>query len=415
MKMHTRDEKFKCHLCQSSFKQENNFRCHLSQYHNIKPSEYTCRFCQKKLETKFEWAHHELRHTGWKYYKCLKCDREFLEASGFANHIKGKYKTNCPGIKGMTKEEGETFRTACRKDWESAHDHILGNVTHFDEKDFEIKKPVYQCRFCQKEHNSKFEWAHHELKHTGWKYYKCAKCGWETSEASGFFEHIHGKRITECTGIQGMTSTEVKVFREKSRKNWESEHVRILGNVTSFNESDYKTPVEKPIYKCRFCSRTLKSRSEWAVHELRHTGWNLFKCIKCGKDCANAASFHSHVNKKGSSQCPGGAGLSKEELNIYRKQSAKDWESAHAKIIGQKTDPELKELAERSDFQRVLIAPTKRKITKTSEGICQNENDPIVQNNQTTEPKSYCNSAMHPNIKNCRVVLRRLNIIVVKN
>ena len=224
----------------------------------------------------------------------------------------------------MTKEEVKTFRNECKKDWETEHDRILGNVTHFDEKDFETEKAVYQCRFCQKEHESKFQWANHELRHTGWKYYKCAKCGWETSEGTGFFEHIHGKRITDCTGILGMTNAEVKAFRGKSRKNWKSEHARILGNVTSFNERDYKTPVEKPIYKCRFCSSILKRRSEWAVHELRHTGWNHFKCIKCEKECPNASSFHSHAYKKGKSKCPGGTGLSKEELNIYRQQSARD-------------------------------------------------------------------------------------------
>ena len=416
MVIHTRDETFKCHLCKSSFRHEGKLKLHLSKCHDIKSYGHTCRFCQRKLETKFEWARHELLHTGWKYYKCLKCDREFLEASGFARHIKGKWKTStCPGIKGMTKEEEEKFRTDCKKDWESEHERILGNVTNFDEKDFEIKKPVYHCRFCQKEHDSKIEWAKHELKHTGWKYYKCAKCGWETSGASGFREHINDIRRTDCTGIKGMTRDEEKAFREKSRKNWESEHARILGNATSFNESDYKVPIEKPIYKCRFCSRIAKSRSEWAVHELRHTGWIQFKCIKCGKECANASSFQCHAFNKVGSECPGGRGLSKEELKTYRRQSANDWESAHARILGEKTGHELDELIERSGFQRAQITSGNRVKTRTSTKICQNENDPRNMNNQSTELKSNHDSMKHPRIKECRVVLRRLNIITVTN
>ncbi len=404
--MHTCDEEFKCHLCQSSFKHECDLRSHLVRNHGIKPpANYTCRFCQKKLETKFYWARHELRHTGWKYYKCVKCDREFLGSTSFARHVYGKTKSDCPTIKGMTKEEEEQYRTACRKDWVSDHKRILGKLTNFDLTDSKIKTlgaPVYKCRFCQKEHDKKILWALHELKHTGWKYYKCAKCGWEVSDGAAFCDHVTDtirKRKfdqTNCTGVQGMTSEEEKTFRKKSRKNWESEHARILGTLTTFNENDFTPP--KRSKECRFCSKIIEKRRQLAMHELRHTGWNSHKCIKCGRACGNAASFSNHANRRyKSQQCPGGVGLSKEELKIYWKQSSKDWHSAYAKILGDKAGAELDELVKNSGFKRVL--PVRRKMAKTkSKRICQ-ESDGVP----------------NPIFKECRVVLTRLNVITVHN
>ncbi len=313
-KIHTRNAKFKCHLCQSSFNTEKYLCVHYSKVHSTKPPVLTCRFCQQEFGTRFQWAYHELRHTGWKYYKCLKCDREYLEASGFASHADGKYKTDCPGATGMTKKERKTFFNQCKKNMEEEHAQLLGNVTNFDE-DSQIKKlgaPVYKCRFCQMEQNSKFQWAHHELRHTGWKYYKCPKCDWEASECSGFMKHIRGEYITDCTGIQGMNKQEQKEFREKSRKNWESEHARI---------------------------------------------------------------------------------------------------------IGEKTGRKLNELTRRSGFRRVLGASGDK--TQKSTKTCQNEKDSRDMSRQPAELKhnhnTTCSNMMDPKVKECRVVLKRLNIISVTN
>ena len=255
---------------------------HYSVYHKTKAPVFTCRFCRKELGTKFQWSYHELRHTGWRYYKCQKCDQEYSTAAGFSSHIDGLYNTGCNinAAKNMTSKERKMFFKKCRKNMELEHALILGNEINFDENYFKSKKPKYMCRFCQKEHESKLRWACHELRHTGWKYYQCLNCNHEFLEASGFANHIKGKTKTDCPGVCGMTKEETEKFRKDCRKNWKSEHARILGNVTNFDEKDFE--VTKLKFKCRFCKKEHDSKFEWAYDELRHTGWKYYKCAKCG-------------------------------------------------------------------------------------------------------------------------------------
>ncbi len=307
----------------------------------------------------------------------------------------------------MTKAEEREFRNKSRKDWESEHTRILGYVINFDEKDFkppEVPKPIHKCRFCSVVLYCKPRWAIHELRHTGWNHFKCIKCTKEFTHRGSFNKHIDGLDKTDCFNAKRMTTTERKMFVNKCQRNWQSKHDRILGNVTNFNKSDFKPP--KPINKCRFCSVIFKCKSHYALHELRHVGWNFYKYIKCGKECANAASFSDHVYRGKGSKCPGGADLSKDELKLYRQQSARDWEKAHTTILGHKTGSELDELVKRSSFRQTLTqnTPSTSTRTKTSQRTSQNVNlFPDIED-QTIEAKNADNGRM-PNVKVCKVVL----------
>ncbi len=337
--MHTRNEKFKCTKCPSSFKHESILHAHYRKAHNTTASLYNCTFCPKELPTKFEWAVHELKHAGWKYYKCVRCKGEFINASMFQRHLTGKDTTStCPGGTDISGEELKTYRAQSRKDWESDHARIIGDKKSLEE--IAQKKPVFTCSFCQQSFTRKLEWAVHELRHTGWKEYKCVKCGKECGNAATFHAHVYRKvQSDDCTGGEGLTKEELALYYKESKKDWYSEHTRIVGSLTTFNEKDFKQPI--PAFKCCFCSREFTTRSDLAIHELHHTGWNQFKCIKCGKECSYPSTFHEHVyRKKGHKTCKGGTGLSKTELDEYRKQSTKDWASEHARIIGGMTQRE---------------------------------------------------------------------------
>ncbi len=375
----------------------------------IKKPVYQCRFCQREHDSKFQWAHHELRHTGWKYYKCVKCGWESKWCGWFTQHVQGKIETDCTGIQGMTKAEIKEFYNRSRKNWELEHTRILGNVTNFDEKDFEppkVPKPDNKCRFCSLILCNRSRWAMHELRHTGWNSFKCMKCGKKCPSRESFDKHIKGLSQTDCTGVQGMTKKEKEKFWKMCKKDWKLDHPRILGNLTSFNESDFKTP--KPINKCRFCGTVFKCRTHYALHELRHIGWNHYKCIKCGKECANAASFGHHVHKDQYSKCPGGAGLSKDELKLYYKKSARDWKKAHENILGPKTAAELEKMTGTSGFKRILsVQIGKRKVkAKIPKITMETGRNPL-----TPKPKKIDCGKPLPAIKDCRVVLTRMNLV----
>ncbi len=350
--MHTRNEQFKCTKCPSSFKHESILHIHYRKAHNTTASLYKCTFCPQELPTKFEWAAHELKHAGWKYYKCVRCGREFGDASNFRRHVTGKdTMSTCPGGTDMSEDELKTYRVQCRRDWEADHARIIGDKKSLEEIAPKNEKPVFTCRFCQQSFTRKLKWAVHELRHTGWKEYKCVKCGKECGNAATFHQHAYRKVESDnCTGSEGLTKEELAVYYKESKKDWQFDHTRIIGSMTTFEEKHFKQLKQKFI--CRFCSRELSSRSDFAVHELRHTGWNQYKCIKCRKECSNASTFHAHVYQKYSNDCPGGVGLSKAELDDYRKQCAKDWEADHVKILGSMTQ-EAKEKIAKQNFARI--------------------------------------------------------------
>ena len=193
----------------------------------------------------------------------------------------------------------------------------------------------------------KLKWAVHELRHTGWKEYKCVKCGKECSNAAAFSEHVQRKvQSDNCSGGEGLTKQQLAIYSMDSKKDWQFEHTQIIGRLTTFNENDFRQP-KPPMLKCRFCSREFTSKSKFEVHELRHTGWNQFKCIKCGKECSTATTFSAHVYQKYTKDCPGGVGLSKMELDDYRRQCAKDRAAEHARILGVMTQDELNKIAQK--------------------------------------------------------------------
>ena len=343
-KIHTRNDKFKCTKCSSSFKHESKLNIHLRKTHNTTKSLYKCTFCTKELPSKLEWAVHELKHAGWKYYKCIRCGRELVNASMFQRHLTGKDTVStCPGGTDMTEDELKTYRVQCRRDWESDHARIIGNKTSLEE--IAPKKPVFTCSFCQQNFTGKLKWAVHELRHTGWKEYKCVKCGKECANSAAFSQHALRKvQSDNCLGGEGLTKQEMTVYYMESKKDWQIEHNRIVGNLTTFNEYEFRQPI--PQFKCCFCSIEFTCQSAFAVHELHHTGWNQYKCIKCGEECSNSSTFHDHVNQKnGNIKCAGGTGLSETELDEYRKQCTKDWATEHSRIIGGMTQNEKDDIA----------------------------------------------------------------------
>ncbi len=378
--IHERSEKFKCTKCTASFKDECKLNLHFRKAHNTTGAQYNCTFCSAVLTSKFEWAVHELKHAGWKYYKCVRCGKDLVNASMFQRHLNGKdTMSTCPGGTDMSGEELKIYRAQCRKDWESDHARIIGDKKTLEEIAPKNEKPIFTCRFCQQSFTRKLEWAVHELRHTGWKQYKCVKCGKECGNAATFSQHVHRKvESDDCPGGEGLTKEEMAAYHKESKKDWQFEHTHIIGSLTTFNEIDFKKAIPK--FKCCFCSKEFDNRSSFAIHELRHTGWNHFKCIKCGKECSNASTFSDHAyKKKGNKTCPGGIGLTQTDLANYRKQSAKDWAAEHTRIIGGMTQREKDEIA-------------KKNFTRTYSSICEKpvRNETHYQINKLLKPVYSC-------------------------
>ena len=52
---------------------------------------------------------------------------------------------------------------------------------------------------------------------------------------------------------------------------------------------------EKNKYKCTYCEKTFKYKSEEERHILVHTGEKPYKCYECGSDFTKKSNLNAHL------------------------------------------------------------------------------------------------------------------------
>ncbi len=411
---------------------------------NEKPI-FTCRFCQQSFTRKLEWAVHELRHTGWKEHKCVKCGKEGGSAS-FSQHVRRQIESdNCLGGDGLTKEELAIYYKESKKDWKYEHTRIIGSLTTFNENDFKQPIPNFKCCFCSQEFKTRSMCSIHELRHTGWNQCRCIKCGKECSSASVFSDHVYQRKGHKtCRGGVGLSQTELDVYRKQCTKDWASEHARIIGGMTQQEKDDIIMKIEsspsvihqktkpvirhktlnklsKPVYTCSFCDMKFGSKFIWACHELEHKGWKYYQCVKCGREFSRncGGTFSDHINQKHKKQtCPGGTGMNPKDFEAFRNLCKKDWWAEHERIICKKENSMGINDIVQKDSQVTSNGSDSTLVMKNCRVVLTQLNnvlkDSRVENKSSDLKVAASNTCQRKSIvKNCSVVLTRLNIITL--
>ena len=176
LKKEISDLKYKCDICEKSFKLKNSLMRHNLQYHSGKRV-YHCKICKKSFTDNDDLDKHIKEHDGIsldivdngnntislqrhgekiKPYQCDVCKKWYPGKEHLQKHKKlhQRVALNCPQCPA-------TFWTQS-----SLKLHISKHTG----------KWAYNCRFCDKHFNRKKELTSHEMLHTGERPFKCGHC-----------------------------------------------------------------------------------------------------------------------------------------------------------------------------------------------------------------------------------------------
>ncbi|XP_073839107.1 uncharacterized protein [Musca autumnalis] len=122
---HSTERKYKCSMCDATFKYEFNLSYHMAKHLDIKA--YQCEYCNKSFVVNSELKIHLRKHTGEKPYKCLVCEKTFSHQSNLTAHRR------------IHEDRAYVFQ----RNGKFLEDKKLGNV---DNKDEELDgKPIKSC------------------------------------------------------------------------------------------------------------------------------------------------------------------------------------------------------------------------------------------------------------------------------
>lgn len=159
LNVHVGDARYKCHLCEKSYKTKTTLIHHMSEHGIELKLKYFCTECNKGFYRKKEFILHNRRHTGEKPFVCDQCGDTFLISGSLNRHRKYKHTF-----------EKQFKCTMCSKSFVTngglqRHERVHRKITPFS------------CEYCGKLFGNNWNLKAHRRQHTGETPYKCFKCG----------------------------------------------------------------------------------------------------------------------------------------------------------------------------------------------------------------------------------------------
>ncbi|XP_072049771.1 uncharacterized protein [Amphiura filiformis] len=284
----------KCNFCERAFKQAAYLQNHKHTMHSGK-APYVCLVCLERFTRRDDFNQHGQNHADT-VFKCQICSASFSQMELLHNHdvIHSSSKPfNCTicGARFVNPTSlSKHFKT--HPVWDKSHDSVKAAKVQKPQKSISNS---YVCPICKAMFNSAQELKNHSKIHEADRF-TCKQCGASCQSRQELMEHTRrhyqkpepSKKITTTTnGTVYKCSFCPKEFKFKSdHKIHEGLHKKYDG----------KRPEPKK-YKCKYCGKCLAFQNDLKIHEQLHEtryNHNEFACKHCDKKFDNRIDLRRH-------------------------------------------------------------------------------------------------------------------------
>ncbi|XP_063696074.1 zinc finger protein 501-like [Culicoides brevitarsis] len=185
LETHSEIKRFKCQYCEKTFRTSHNLKVHENGVHT-KENKFVCHICGLSFVNATGLIVHQKRHTDEKKYQCNECPRMYKSRSELKDHLirhRGIRDVICPicqatflvkkDLKLHQRQVHDPRRdfqcNECDKKYKKKWQLETHLRTHTNER-------IFACSYCDKAFFKKFTLKKHTFSHTGERPFKCTKC-----------------------------------------------------------------------------------------------------------------------------------------------------------------------------------------------------------------------------------------------
>uniref|UniRef100_A0AAZ3R4F7 C2H2-type domain-containing protein n=1 Tax=Oncorhynchus tshawytscha TaxID=74940 RepID=A0AAZ3R4F7_ONCTS len=283
------------------------------------PFSKTCEVCGKTFTRVTAMKRHQLTHTGDLKFKCLMCEKSFRDGHNLKRHQRrvcekelnmldeDENEEEIPQPSTSKSQITSLLKTPCPPG--PSHQGTLDTITKtFTQLRYLVEHErvhsgeyPYQCSVCQAKFNKANSLTIHSRKHTGEKPFLCWQCGKSYKDRGNLSMHMgtHSEERPFSCSQCDMT------YRTKIQLNTHIEQVHegvrytcaVCGKqflkAVSLIRHELTHTGERP-WPCSYCTKTFITANERRLHERYHTGERPYKCQDCGKSFVQLCFLKAH-------------------------------------------------------------------------------------------------------------------------
>mmetsp|Transcript_8229 Transcript_8229/g.15954 ORF Transcript_8229/g.15954 Transcript_8229/m.15954 type:complete len:296 (+) Transcript_8229:105-992(+) len=241
---------FTCNICGKEFNDRSNWRKHCDPdkgHHQI----HTCRICNKRLKTKEILQMHVRQHLNTSKYRCGYCDKRCVSSSSLHKHLMkhtGERPFACPYCNATKSDRSNLLKHIRVHTKERPYRcHICGK-NYTDRSNLLLRHlPLHQddlhrmrCPICGKGSIQKIALEKHMLRHEGWKFRRCTRCGMEARRIENGCVWCFKKRF-RVNRIREKNVSQQKLNFSSFEKNHLRTLVEWMADVRSLSKNQHNS------------------------------------------------------------------------------------------------------------------------------------------------------------------------------